>query len=94
MANLQMTTEQRRKALLDARRDIETTIYTMASSLGLDVEQLDDITEIGKLWHDPETDLPTVSADDRDWPAYLKLGHLADRLALVIDKLEGPNRIV
>lgn len=94
MANLQLTTEQRRAALESARRDVETTIYTMASSLGLDVESLDDITNIGSLWQDPETELPTIAADDPEWPVYLKLGHLADRLAVIIDKLEGPNRIV
>jgi len=94
MATLKMTPEQRRKALLDARRDLEATIYTMAAALGLDVDLLDDITQIGSLWHDPELDIPTIAADDREWPIYLKLGHLTDRLALVIDKLEGPNRIV
>ena len=94
MANLQLTPEQRRQALESARRDLETNIYSMSAALGLDVDSLDDITQIGNLWHDPETGLPTVAATDPDWPVCLKLGHLADRLALVIDKLEGPNRIV
>jgi hypothetical protein len=94
MANLNMTTEQRRLALITARRDLEGSIYVLAVALGLDVDSLDEITHVGSLWHDPETDLPTVDSSDPEWPNYMRLGHMTDRLALIIDKLEGPNRIV
>lgn len=94
MTNLNMTVEQRRLALVTARRDLESSIYALAVALGLDVDSLDDITHIGSLWHDPQTDLPTVDAADPDWPHYMRLGHMTDRLALIVDKLEGPNRIV
>jgi hypothetical protein len=92
--NMRMTVEQRRAALMSARADLESTIYSMCMSLGLDVDSLDDIRHIDRLWLDPDLEIPVIAADDPEWPQFMKLQHLVTRLTLVIDKLEGPNRIV
>ena len=89
-----MTVEQKRAALLAARQDLEKTIYSICLSLGLDVDSLDDIRHIDRLWLDPNLEIPVIAADDPEWPQFMKLQHLVTRLTLVIDKLEGPNRIV
>lgn len=88
-----MTLEQKRAALRQVRSELELTIYNLAHALGVDADEVEDLTEIGALWHDPVTDLPGIDPSTGEHPIYMKLIACADRLAIVKDKLEGPNRI-
>jgi len=88
-----LTIEQRRKALQAVRKDLELTIYSLAASLGVDADEVQDLTLIGALWHDTETDLPGIDPTSPEHTIYNKLIACADRLELVVEKLEGPNRI-
>lgn len=94
MSELRLSVEERRASLMSARKDVERSIYALAAQLGVDIEAVDDLTLIGSLWVDPELEIPTIDADDPEWPVYRRLVLLADRLELIVSKLEGPNRIV
>lgn len=89
-----MTREQRRTVLLRARSHIEASMYALASTIGLDADAMDYLIP-DKLW---QTDVQGVSKiddfSDEGKRPYYELVTLSKHLSTIIEKLEGPNRVV
>jgi hypothetical protein len=69
-------------------------MYELATIVGLDADKLDYLTP-DKLW---QTDVQGVSQidgfSDEDKRPYNELITLSKHLSNVVEKLEGPNRVV
>lgn len=91
MASFSLSSTQKRAALLRAREDLEKLIYSIGISLDLELEGV-DLTKISDLW--AAEDGSSLIAGNPNAPAFEYLEQLAFRLTKIIDKLEGPNRIV
>ena len=89
-----MSREEHRTALTRSKKEIEADMYAIATTLGLDAHAMNySIPEI--LW---QTDTPGVfKIDDyseEDKRPYVELMHLSQHYKKIIEKLEGPNRVV
>jgi hypothetical protein len=91
MASFSLTPSQKRAALIRGRQDLEKLIYAIGLTLDLELENA-DLTKISHLWSDEDGN-STIAGDPNEH-AYKHLEHLCNRLRSIIDKLEGPNRIV
>ena len=89
-----MTTEERRQVLLRSKKDVETTMYEMASSMGLDADAM-DYSNPDVLW---QTDVEGVSLidnlDEAGKKPYENLKKLSEHFNNILGKLQGPNRVV
>ena len=89
-----MTNAERRRVLVRAKKDVEVTMYELATSLSLDADAM-DYTRPEVLW---QTDVEGVSLiDDKseeDKKPYTNLMKLSENFIQIVEKLEGPNRVV
>jgi hypothetical protein len=89
-----MNNAERRAALIRARKDIETSMYSIAMSLGLDADAM-DYSNPSILW---QTDVEGVSqidhlSDEQKRP-YVDILNCSINFRKIVEKLEGPNRVV
>lgn len=93
MTDFTMTRDQRRAALLRARSHIEGAMYALATTLGLDADAMDYLIP-DKLW---QISLGVSTIDDlneEDRRPYVQLKTMSEHLTTIVEKLEGPNRVV
>lgn len=91
MSSFTLSPTQKRAALLRARQDLEKLIYAVGLSLDLDLDGV-DLTKITDIW--TADDGTSLITGNQNAGAYNYLEQLAFRLTNIIDKLEGPNRVV
>ena len=75
--------------MLKAREDIEYNMYAQAARMGLDLDFFDP-TNPGHSWHYTGVDQGHLYGTD-DINSLSTKGAILNR---IIDKLEGPNRVV
>jgi hypothetical protein len=94
MTDFTMNRDQRRTALLRARSNLEGAMYSMVTTLGFDPDELDYLIP-DKLW---QTEVVGVSLIDdyneEQRRPYSQLKKMSEHLSTIVEKLEGPNRVV
>ena len=89
-----MNNAERRAALIRARKDIETSMYSIAMSVGLDADAM-DYSNPSILW---QTDVEGVSQidhlPDEEKRPYVDILNCSINFRKIVEKLEGPNRVV
>ena len=89
-----MTNAERRQVLVRAKKDVEVTMYELATSLSLDADAM-DYTRPEILW---QTDVEGVSQidskSDEEKKPYVNLMKLSENFTQIVEKLEGPYRVV
>ena len=94
MTDFTMTRDQRRAALLRARSHIEGAMYALATTLGLDADAMDYLIP-DKLWDTGDEGVSKIDDfSDESKRQYNELITLSKHLSTIIEKLEGPNRVV
>jgi|TARA_B110000263_G_scaffold172434_1_gene150371 hypothetical protein len=88
-----MNTAERRKALLQARRDVELNMYAIATALGFDADTM-DYENPDHLWKDDLGEAEIYSWDIGAQQPYLDLQEISLHFKKIVGKLEGPNRVV
>ena len=89
MSNFQLSSAKRKEILLKAREDIEYNMYAQAARMGLDLDFFDP-TNPGHSWNYTGVDESDLYGKDATNTMSVK-GAILNR---IIDKLEGPNRVV
>ena len=84
---------ERRKALLQARRDVELSMYSIAAARGLDADNM-DYENPDHLWKDDVGESEVYDLPVEQLRPYLDLQELSLHFKKIVEKLEGPNRVV
>jgi hypothetical protein len=91
MSNFQLPSSQRREVLLKARQDIEYNLYAKAALMGLDLD-LFDPQNPGHSWNYTGVDTQVEQGFTKD--TIQTMERLGTTLRSIIEKLEGPNRVI
>jgi len=93
MTDFTMTRDQRRTALLRAKSHLEGAMYSIVATLGFDPDELDYLIP-DKLWQiSPGVSMIDDLTEEGKRP-YNQLKKMSEHLSTIIEKLEGPNRVV
>lgn len=91
MTNFQISSAKRREILLKAREDIEYNMYDKAVRMGLDIDFFDPMNP-GHSWN--HTGVNTQVEDGFSILTTSTLERLGTTLRSIVEKLEGPNRVI
>ena len=89
-----MTNDERRAALLRARKDVEISMYTLALSVGLDADSM-DYAQPDVLWQTETEGVSQIDhlSDELKRP-YVDLLNSSLNFKKLVEKRAGPNRVV
>lgn len=91
MSNFQISSAKRREILLKAREDIEYNMYDKAARMGLDIDFFDPQNP-GHSWNYTGVDTQVEQGFTKDQIQTLE--RLGNTLRGIVEKLEGPNRVI
>lgn len=93
MYTIDLGVDEQRRILIQTRTELEKEIIKLCASLGVDYAASENIAELPILWSDEESDT-YVAETDPEKHVYDLLTHLIGRFMQVVNKLEGPNRLI
>lgn len=93
MYSISLSDDEKRRILIRTRQEIEGEIIKLSASLGIDFESVENIADLPILWSDEESDsyIPETHPSRH---VYDLLTNLIGRLMQLVNKLEGPNRLI
>ena len=91
MTNFQLSSAKRREILLKARQDLEHNLYDRATRMGLDLD-LFDPQNPGHSWNYTGVDTQVEQGFTED--TIQTMERLGTTLRSIVEKLEGPNRVI